>query len=127
MNEENRKPINLPLAWLMILQAALAVTLLWGYFGKAWNVSWIASYIGVCLGIELTFYNNVVKNGQHPIKALYPTLLMYGFAFFFFFGFVFGGWSYSWIGLVVAAVAIGILIPIDKALSKKEKAAETEK
>ena len=120
-NEENRKPINLPLAWLMIMQAAIAAMVLWGFFGNAWDKSWIVSYIGVCLCIELSFYNGVVKKGQHPIKALYPTFIMYGFAFFFFFGFVFHGWSYSWIGLAVAAAAVLITIPIDMAIAKKEK------
>lgn len=116
---ENRKPIYLPMAILMVMQVAIAVMMLWGYFGNAWDKSWIASYIGVCLCIELFYYNNVVKKGQHPIKAFYPTFIMIGFAFFFFMGFVFNGWSYSWIGLAAAAVAILILIPIDKAVSKK--------
>lgn len=74
------------------------------------------------IAVELTFFNGVVKKGRYPIKALYPTCILYGCAFFFF-GFVFGGRSYSRIGLAVAAAAIVITIPIDKAIAKKEKAA----
>ena len=121
MNEENRKPINLWVAVPAIMQVAVLVMLLWGGIGKAWDKSWLAPYIGVCLSLELLFYNGVVKKGQHPIKALYPILILIGFAFFFTLGFAFGGWSYSWIALALAAVGILIVLPIDKAISKKEK------
>ncbi len=118
MNEKY-KPVYLPMACLMIMEVAIAVMLLWGFFGNAWDKSWIATYLGVCLCIELLYYNTALNKGQHPIKSFYPTFIMIGFAIFFFCGFALQGWSYSWIGLVAAAVAVAILIPIDKAVSKK--------
>ena len=121
MHQENRKPINLWVAVPAIMQVAVVVMLLWGHFGNAWNLSWLAPYCGVVLSLELLMYNGVVKSGKHPIKALYPILLLIGFAFFFTLGFVFKGWSYSWIALAIAAVGILIVLPIDLAISKKEK------
>ena len=126
MNEENRRPLNLWVAVPMIMQIAVVIMLLWGFLGKAWDLSWLAPYIGVVLSLELLFYNSVVKKGQHPIKTLYPILILIGCAFFFTIGFVWKGWSYSWIALAIAAVGILIVIPIDLAIGKKAKAKANE-
>ena len=122
-NEENRKPINLLVATVVIMEMAIAAMLVWSFLKNAWNLSWLAPYFGVILCLELLFYNTIVKKGQHPIKALYPTFIMFGFAFFFLLGFLKNGWSYSWIGLAIAAVCCLIILPIDLAIAKKEKKA----
>lgn len=110
-------PVNMCVAAPIIMQIAIAGQLLWGYFGNAWNWSWLSSYIGVVLCLEILFYNTAAKKGN-PFKALYPIILVIGFAFFFTAGFAFGGWSWCWIALVGAAVALGIVFLIDKARSK---------
>ena len=119
---ENRKPINLWVAVPAIMEVAVVIMLLWGGLYKAWNLSWLAPYCGVVLSLELLFYNVVVKKGLHPIKALYPILILIGCAFFFTLGFVWQGWSYCWIALALAAIGVLIVLPIDKAIAKKEKA-----
>ena len=116
MKPEEFKPVNLWVAVPLVMQAAIAAQMLWGSFGNAWDVSWLCSYVGVVLCIELYMYNNVLKAGKHPIKALYPILLCIGFAFFFTAGFlVKGGWSFSWGGLVFACIGILVVKAIEKA------------
>ena len=119
MKPEEFKPVNLWIAVPVIMQAAIAAQMLWGTFGNAWDVSWLCSYIGVVLSIELFMYNNVLKAGKHPIDALYPILILVGCAFFFTAGFlVKGGWSFSWAGLVFAAIGILIVRGIKKSITK---------
>lgn len=109
MKPEECKPVNLWIAVPVIMQIAIAAQMLWGAFGNAWSVSWLCSYIGVVICLELFMYNNVLRAGRKPIEALYPILILIGFAFFFTVGFMApGGWSFSWGGLLFAAV--GILI-----------------
>ena len=121
MKQENFKPVNLWVAVPVIMQIAMAAFMLWGWFGKAWNISWICNYAGVILCMELFFYNAEVKKGRSPIKALYPIIIMFGFGFFFLFGFAAHGWSYSWWGLVAAAIGVLVVLCIDKATAKKIK------
>ena len=117
------RPVSMAVG-IIILQLACAVQMIWGAYGDAWGISWLSSYIGVIAFVEIVMYNDVVKRGQHPIKSLYGIIIMNGIAFFATVGFtVQGGWTFSWIGLVVAAVAIVAIIPIDKALSKKNDTA----
>ena len=113
------KVVNLPVACAVIMQIAMAATALWGWYANAWHRSWICTYAAVILCMELFFYNAAVKDGKHPIKALYPIVIMLGLGFFFLFGFVAKGGSFSWWGLVAAAVGVGIVACIDKAISKK--------
>ena len=121
MKKEDFKPVNLWVAVPVIMQIAIAGFMMWGFNSNAWNISWICNYFGVIVCMELFFYNNAVKRGD-PFKALYPIVIMLGFAFFFLLGFVWNGWSFSWIGLAAAAVAVLILMLIDKATAKKRKA-----
>ena len=122
MNETKWKPVNLWIAVPLIMQIAIAAMMLWGFFGTtySWSMSWLCSYIGVLLCLELYMYNGVIEKGKKPIQALYPIIIMLGFAVFFTAGFVANGWAWSWIALVVAAVAVGIVILIDKATDKKK-------
>ena len=114
------KPVNLWVAIPVIMQIAIAAMMLWGWFGHAWSHSWVCAYAGVILCMELFFYNAAVKSGKSPIKALYPIIIMLGFGFFFLFGFaVEGGWSFSWWGLVAAAIGVLVTLCVDKAVSKK--------
>ena len=121
MKQTEWKPVNLWIAVPVIMQIAIAAMMLWGWFGHAWNWSWLCSYAGVILCLELVMYNGVVSTGKHPIKALYPIVIMMGFAFFFTFGFARGGWSYSWLGLAGAAVGVLCVLIADKIIAKKEK------
>ncbi len=127
MEDKKFRPIPLALFGGIVLQVACAVQMIWGYFGNAWDISWLSSYIGVIVFCELLMYNGVVKSGNHPIKSLYVILIMNGFAFFFCVGFMLGGWSWSWIGLAAAAVAVVVVIPIDKSVSKNYSAEKPEK
>ena len=120
MKTENKwSKINLWVAVPLIMQIAIAAMMLWGFFGDAWRWSWLCPYIGVILSLELFFYNSALKEGKHPVKALYPIVIMLGFAFFFTGGFAANGWSWSWIGLALAAAGIGIVLLIDRSVSKK--------
>lgn len=120
-NQTEWKKVNLWIAVPVIMQIAIAAMMLWGYFGHAWGWSWLCAYAGVVLCLELYMYNNVLDKGKHPFNALYPIVIMLGFAFFFTLGFAANGWSYSWIGLAAAAVAVCVLIGIDKAVISKKK------
>ena len=115
------KKVNLWIAAPIIFQIAVAGMLFWGFFGgpDAWGYSWLCPYAGVILCLELYMYNNVIEKGKHPIKALYPIVIMLGFAFFFTIGFLANGWSFSWIALAIAAVAVGVIACVDKAVSNK--------
>lgn len=128
MNETKFKPVNLWIAVPLIMQIAIAAMMLWGFFGKetSWNWSWLCSYIGVLLCLELYMYNGVIQKGKRPIQALYPIVIMLGFAFFFTAGFCVGGWAWSWIGLAAAAVAVLVIILIDKATAKKDESKKAE-
>ena len=117
-NASKWPPVNLWVAIPLVMQIAFAGQLLWGFFGNAWEWSWLCSYIGVVLSMELLFYNDALKKGNHPIKALYPIVIMLGFAFFFTAGFAFQGWSWGWIGLVLASVGVGAVWCADKAIKK---------
>ena len=110
--------VNLWVAIPLIMQIAIAAMMIWGFVGNAWGQSWICTYIGVILCLELGFYNAALEKGQKPIKALYPILIMLGFAFFFTCGFAVNGWSWSWIGLVLAAVGVGAVLLVDRAKNK---------
>ncbi len=115
------KPVNLPVACAVIMQIAMAGFMLWGWFGHAWNISWICTYAGVILCLELFFYNAAVNDGKHPIKALYPIVIMLGLGFFFLFGFAAkGGWSFSWWGLVGAVIGVLAVLGVDKAIASKK-------
>lgn len=119
MNDNEFRPVNMKLASPLIMQAAIAAQMLWGALGNAWDKSWLCSYIGVIICLEIFMYNNVIKSGKRPIKALYPIIIMNGFAFFFTVGFtVEKGWSFSWCGLVFAAIAVFVVIAIEKATDK---------
>ncbi len=123
-NKPEFKPVNLPLTAGILFQIGVAAQMLWGWYGNAWHESWLCTYIAVILIMEAAFWNAAIEKGNHPIKALYPILIMIGFAFFFTVGFMYGGWAFSWIGLVFAAVAILVIIPIDRSVSKKFKSNE---
>lgn len=126
MNKKYR-PVSMVVG-LIILQLACAVQLIWGAYGNAWAISWLSSYIGVIAFVEIIMYNDVVNKGHHPIKSLYGIFIMNGFAFFATVGFtVEGGWTYSWIGLVAAAIAVVVTIPIAKSVSKGYEGAPEEK
>lgn len=113
--------MNLWIAVPIIMQIAIAAMLFWGFFGGpgSWGRSWLCTYTGVILCLELYMYNNVLEKGLHPVKALYPIVIMLGFAFFFTLGFAANGWSFSWIALAAAAVAVGVVRCIDKAVVSK--------
>ena len=119
MEKKNWQPVNLWIAVPLVMQIAIAGQMLWGFFGDAWGWSWLCSYIGVILCLELNFYNEALKKGDHPIKALYPVVIMLGFAFFFTAGFAFRGWSWGWIGLALAAAGVGIVYCADRKISGK--------
>lgn len=116
--ENNWKPINLWVAAGIIMQVAIAAQLIWGWFGNAWGWSWITSWCGVILCVELMFYNACVKKGLHPIKSLYPIIIMCGLGFWGMVGFGFHLWPVSWWGLVAAAVGCGIVRLFDRRISK---------
>ena len=126
MNQENKKtewkPVNMWIAAPIIMQIAIAGMLFWGFFGQktSWDMSWLCPYTGVILCLELSMYNGVVKKGRHPVKSLYPIVIMLGFAFFFTLGFAADGWSYSWIALAAAAVGVGVVCLTDKAVAPKK-------
>ena len=119
MNEKKWNPVNLWVAAPITMQIAITGMLLWGYFGNAWGWSWLCPYVGVILCLELNFYNDALNKGRHPIKALYPCIIMQGFAIFFTDGFAAKGWGWSWIGLALAAAGVGVVCLIDKARAKK--------
>ena len=121
MKEKDFKPVNLWIACPLIMQIAIAAMMLWGFFGGegAWSWSWLCSYIGVVLCIELSMYNGVIANGKRPILALIPIAILLGFAVFFTGGFCANGWAWSWIALAAAAVAVVIIVIIAKATEKK--------
>ena len=110
--------VNLWVAVPLIMQIAVAAMMIWGFAGNAWDKSWLCTYVGVILCLELMFYNTALDKGHHPVKALYPILIMLGFAFFFTGGFAANGWSWSWIGLVLAAAGIGVVCLVDRSVSK---------
>ena len=110
--------VNLAVAIPLIMQVAVAAMLIWGFVGKAWNWSWLCPYVGVILCLELVFYNQALEKGQHPVKALYPIIIMLGFAFFFTGGFAAGGWGWSWIGLVLAAAGVCAVSLAERGLRK---------
>ena len=114
VNEKKWNPVNLVVAVPIIMQTAVSVQLIWGFLGNAWAWSWLSSYIGVILCLELFFYNDALKKGNHPVKALYPIRIMLGFAFFFTCGFTVKGWGWSWIGLVLAAAGIVVVRWIER-------------
>ena len=120
--KEDWKPVNLWIAVPLIMQIAIAGMLFWGFFGgtEAWSRSWLCTYTGVILCLELTMYNGVVEKGKHPVKALYPIIIMLGFAFFFTLGFMVNGWSFSWIALAIAAAGVAVVYCIDKAVIGKK-------
>ena len=122
MKQQEWKPVNLWIAVPMIMQIAIAAMLFWGFFGgsSVWGFSWLCPYAGVILCLELYMYNNVLKKGERPVKALYPIVIMLGFAFFFTLGFMTNGWSFSWIALVAAAVAVGVIYCIDRNTTVKK-------
>ncbi|MBQ9375780.1 MAG: hypothetical protein IJU04_05555 [Ruminococcus sp.] len=120
MKNEKFTPVKLYLIAPIIMQIAITMQLVWGALGNAWDKSWLCSYVGVIICIELFMYNNVVKKGERAIKALYPIIILNGFAFFFTVGFtVSGGWAWSWCGLVAAAIGVLIVMAIAKATSKE--------
>lgn len=122
MKQQEWKPVNLWIAVPVLMQIAIAAMMFWGFFGGpgAWGVSWLCPYAGVILCLELHMYNSVLKKGEKPVKALYPIVIMLGFAFFFTLGFMANGWSFSWIALVVAAAAVGVIYCIDKGTNVKK-------
>ena len=119
MKEKEWKTVNLWVAVPVIMQIAIAAQMLWGHFGKAWSWSWLSSYAGVVLCLELLFYNESVKKTGAPFKALYPIIIMLGCAFFFTGGFAFRGWNWSWIGLALAAVGLAVAFLVNKSQAKK--------
>ena len=121
-NNKKYRPVNFPVAAFGIMQAGIAIQMIWGAAANAWSISWLSTYVAVIMTIELGMYNGVVEKGYHPIKALYPILPMCGCAVFFIMGFMYNGWAFSWIALVAAAVAIFVIVPIDISVSKKYNA-----
>ena len=118
-NKNTWNKVNLWIMVPLIMQIAIVSMMLWGFFGNAWHLSWLCTYVGVVLCLELFFYNAVLKSGKHPIKALYPILILLGFAFFFTTGFMLNGWSWCWISLVFVAVCIGVVYLIERSLKNK--------
>jgi hypothetical protein len=116
--ETNWKPVNMWVAVPVIMQIAIVAQMLWGGFGDAWDWSWICSWCGVILCLELMFYNAYVKKGLHPIKSLYPIVLMLGFGFWGIMAFAFRVWPVSWWGLVAAAIGCGIVYLFDRKITK---------
>ena len=120
MNEKKFQTVNLWVAVPIIMQIGILGQLLWGFLGGGWALSWLCTYIGVILCLELVFYNTAINKGYHPIKSLYPILIMLGAAFFFTGGFAFNGWRWSWIGLVLATAGLIFVFIGDRSLSKNQ-------
>ena len=119
--QHTHRPVNLGVAVPVIMQIAITAQIIWGALAKAWATSWLSSYVGVIVCLELMFYNTAIKKGEHPIKSLYPIIIMNVFAFLFTVGFtVNNGWKFSWCGMVCAIIAILIILPIDKKISKNQ-------
>ncbi|MBQ9383365.1 MAG: hypothetical protein IJT87_03940, partial [Ruminiclostridium sp.] len=112
MNNKKFQTVNYPVAAFGLFEAGAAAQMIWGWFGNAWGVSWLCTYIAVVLITQLGIYNGVVGKGYHPIRSLYGVLPTCGFAFFFCIGFMFGAWITGAIGLACVAAAIVIIIPI---------------
>ena len=49
--------VNLWVAVPLIMQIAVAAMMIWGFAGNAWDKSWLCTYVGVILCLELMFYN----------------------------------------------------------------------
>ena len=119
MKEKKWNPVNLWVAVPVIMQAAIAAMMLWGFLWYAWQWSWLWPYIGVILCLELYFYNAALKKGEHPIKALYPILIMLGCAFLFTGIFAFHSFKIGLGGLALAAVGFVAVLLIDRKKNKK--------
>ena len=53
---------NMKLIGMICLFVGIIVQVLWGFLGKAWGISWIASFVGVMLMI---IFNMIAKNADN--------------------------------------------------------------
>ena len=56
---------NLRTIGMICLFVGVAVQVLWGFIGKAWGISWIASFVGVML---MCIFNVIAKGDDKNKK-----------------------------------------------------------
>lgn len=56
---------NMKMIGMICLFAGILVQVLWGFIGKAWDISWIASFVGVML---MCICNVIANNADKDKK-----------------------------------------------------------
>jgi hypothetical protein len=50
--------MNLKMLYPIIAIVSVAVMIVWGFLGNAWNISWLAVFIGGCAMAIVAFINS---------------------------------------------------------------------